>query len=146
MRKPVLEMIFVLCLACALQPSISGQGTMPTAIPQSDCMPLGRAYTRTTLYFGLNEPKGTVSERQWQAFLRDQVTPRFPNGLTVWNARGQWKGQDGRITREPAKVVQLHHQPSPEADASIRAIITAYKGQFQQESVLWETSPVCAAF
>jgi hypothetical protein len=109
-------------------------------------MSLGTAYTRTTLYFGLSRPTGIVSERQWRAFLREQVTPRFPTGLTVWKANGQWKRQDGHIVREPAKVLLLVHEESPASDAAIGEIITAYKHAFQQESVLWETARVCAAF
>ena len=40
------------------------------------------AQLRTTLYFGLARPKGSVTELEWQIFLRDQVTSRFPEGLT----------------------------------------------------------------
>jgi hypothetical protein len=29
---------------------------------------------RTTLYFGLSRPKGSISELEWQIFLRDEVT------------------------------------------------------------------------
>jgi len=58
---------------------------------------------RTTLYFGLSHPSGIISESQWQGFLRDQVTPRSPDGLTVWEANGQWRRPDGRIARERAR-------------------------------------------
>ena len=54
---------------------------------------------RTTLYFGLTHRAGRVSESQWQAFLREEVTPRFPDGLTVWQTDGQWRKSDGRIGR-----------------------------------------------
>ena len=37
---------------------------------------------RTTLYFGGARPKGSVSELDWQLFVRDEVTSRFPNGMT----------------------------------------------------------------
>jgi hypothetical protein len=110
------------------------------------CAPLGKAYSRTTLYFGLTRPTGIVSEAEWRTFLRGEVIPRFPQGLTVWEADGQWRRSDGRIARERAKVLLLVHEDSTEVRAALGAIVTGYKGAFQQESVLWETSPVCAAF
>lgn len=44
---------------------------------------------RTILYFGLARPAGTITEREWQEFVRDEVTPRFPDRLTVWEVDGQ---------------------------------------------------------
>jgi hypothetical protein len=44
------------------------------------------------------------------------------------------------IVREPAKV------QSPEVKLAITGIIEDYKKSFEQESVLWETARVCAAF
>jgi len=64
---------------------------------------------RTTLYFGSARPKGSVSELEWQLFLRDEVTPRFPNGMTVWDAEGQWRGPGGEIGHERTKVLLLVH-------------------------------------
>jgi len=60
---------------------------------------------RTTLYFGTARPKGSVSELEWQMFLRDEVTARFPDGLTVWEAEGQWKQPGGAIGHERSKVL-----------------------------------------
>jgi hypothetical protein len=74
------------------------------------------------------------------------VTPRFPQGLTVWEADGQWRRPDGRIGRERAKVLLLVHDDTPEVRVALGAIVTMYKRSFQQESVLWETARVCAAF
>ena len=98
------------------------------------------------MYFGLTKPLGVISEGQWQKFLQNKVTPRFPDGLTVWEANGQWRAPNGRINRERAKVLLLVHSDSAEVRTAIMAIIAEYKRDFQQESVLWETAPVCAAF
>ena len=46
-----------------------------------------------------------VTEDDWQRFLADTVTPRFPAGLTVFDARGQWLPPSGELQREPVKVV-----------------------------------------
>jgi hypothetical protein len=98
------------------------------------------------MYFGLNRPAGVISERQWQNFLREKVTPRFPDGLTVWEANGQWRTPDGRINREHAKVLLLVHSESVDTRSAILSLIAEYKRDFQQDSVLWETAPVCASF
>jgi hypothetical protein len=100
---------------------------------------------RTTLYMGGARPKGSVSELEWQLFLRDEVTPRFPNGLTVWDAEGQWRGPDGKIGHERTKVLLLVHPETDAARNAVRAVIDRYRTSFEQESVLWETSHVCAA-
>jgi hypothetical protein len=82
----------------------------------------------------------------WKAFLRDQVTPRFPQGLTVWEANGQWQQQGGRISRERAKVLLLVHDETQATHAKLLEVVEAYKKAFQQESVLWESARVCAMF
>ena len=100
---------------------------------------------RTTLYFGASRPKGSVSELEWQLFLRDEVTPRFPNGMTVWDAEGQWRGSAGQIAHERTKVLLLVHPDTEASRQAIRAVVDKYRKTFDQESVLWETSHVCAA-
>jgi hypothetical protein len=110
----------------------------------AECGASSGAQLRTTLYFGLGRPKGMVSELEWQVFLRDEVTPRFPLGLTVWEAEGQWQSQGG-IGHERTKVLLLVHPDTPVAREAIQAVITRYRKAFEQESVLWETARVCAA-
>jgi hypothetical protein len=100
---------------------------------------------KTTLYFGGARPTGSVSELEWQLFLRDEVTSRFPNGVTVWDAEGQWRGSAGKIDHERTKVLLLVHPDTEQARWAIRAVIDRYRKVFEQESVLWETSQVCAA-
>ena len=103
------------------------------------------AQVRTTLYFGLSKQKGSVSELEWQMFLRDEVTTRFPAGLTVWEAEGQWRQTDGVIGHERSKVLLLVHPDTPSARTAVQSVIERYRKGFDQESVLWETARVCAA-
>jgi hypothetical protein len=103
------------------------------------------AQVRTTLYFGLSKQKGSVSELEWQMFLRDEVTSRFPDGLTTWEADGQWRGSDGSIGHERSKVLLLVHPDTPTAKSAVQSVIERYRKAFEQESVLWETARVCAA-
>jgi len=110
-----------------------------------DCGRASAAQLRTTLYFGLSRPKGSVSELEWQIFLRDEVTRRFPDGLTVWQAEGQWQNPAGSIDHEQSKVLLLVHLDTAAARESVQAVIQAYRKTFDQQSVLWESSRVCVA-
>ena len=78
--------------------------------------------------------------------LRDEVTKRFPDGLTVWGAEGQWRTPAGSIDHEQSKVLLLVHPDTAAARQLVQGVIEAYRKAFDQESVLWETAPVCAAF
>ena len=103
-----------------------------------------RAAASHHVVLGLQRPKGTVSELDWQMFLRDEVTLRFPDGLTVWEAQGQWKGADGDVGHERSKVLLLVHPDTRIARAAVQSVISRYRRMFDQQSVLWETARVCA--
>ncbi len=94
------------------------------------------ALVEDTLYFGLDKPQGSVSDAEWNQFLSEEVTPRFPDGLTVWDAKGQWKEPNGKISKEPTKVLLLVHPDSLAEDKAIQTIIELYKKNFDQESVM----------
>ncbi|NJK57576.1 MAG: DUF3574 domain-containing protein [Pleurocapsa sp. SU_5_0] len=89
------------------------------------------------LYFGRNiTGGGEVSEAEFQAFIDAEITPRFPNGLTAYDADGQFLDTTGNLTQEPSQVVSLIFEDTAENEQGIDQIIAAYKQQFQQESVL----------
>ena len=97
----------------------------------------GNLFHRTELYFGRNRPGGEVSEAQFQHFLEVEVTKRFPDGLTLLDGLGQFLDSSGTIVKEKSKVlILLYPLNDRQADQKIEDIRTAYKGQFQQESVL----------
>lgn len=108
-----------------------------------DCGASSTSKVRTTLYFGLARPKGTVTELEWQLFLRDVVTKHFPDGLTVWEAEGQWLSPAGTLDHEQSKVLLLVHADTAAARQSVQIVAETYRRAFDQESVLWESSRVC---
>ena len=110
-----------------------------------DCGGASAPQVRTTLYFGLARHQGAVSELEWQLFLRDEVTKRFPSGLTVWEAEGQWRTPAGTIDREQSKVLLLVHPDTSAARQLVQDVIETYRKMFEQESVLWESARVCVA-
>lgn len=93
--------------------------------------------TRTELFFGLSRPDGgSVTDQQWEAFLTTTVTPLFPAGLTIIDARGQWQESSGKIAREPSRILVILHEPTLEANAKIEQIRESFKKQFAQEAVM----------
>lgn len=93
------------------------------------------------LFFGRNIPAGgTVSEAQWDSFVREVVTPRFPKGLTVWQGKGQWLDPRGNVIHEDVYVVEILHGPNAVDEAAIAAIAAEYKKRFGQDAVLRVTS------
>ena len=110
-----------------------------------ECGASSAPQVRTTLYFGLARPKGSVTELEWQVFLRDEVTARFPEGLTVWEAEGQWRSPAGSIDHEQSKVLLLVHPDTAAARQLVMAVIEAYRKTFEQQSVLWDSARVCVA-
>jgi Protein of unknown function (DUF3574) len=118
----------------------------PIAADTVECTPPARAQVRHELVFGTARAQGVpLREDEWQSFVDSIVTPRFPDGLTVLNASGQWRGQGG-LTKEQARILVIWHDRFPSRDADIEAIRSAYKERFDQESVLRIDSVSCVSF
>jgi hypothetical protein len=102
---------------------------------------------RDVLYFGRNRPAGgVVSDPEWQSFLDEVVTPRFPAGLTVVDAKGQWRGESGRVEQERAEILTLFHSGDEVARRAVEEVIREYQRRFQQEAVLRERTHSCTRF
>lgn len=95
------------------------------------------------LYFGTEKPGGRVSAEDWAQFLSETVTPRFPEGLTAWQASGQWRSSTGGVVHEPSYVLSLVHPPDAAAEKAVQELVASYKARYQQEAVLRVRSPVC---
>ena len=99
------------------------------------------------LFLGRSTGDGSeVSDEQWAAFLAEAVTPRFPDGLTVLDAAGQWRDSAGAIQRERSKLLWILAPPGDEARRLIDEISEEYERRFNQESVLRILGSACAAF
>ena len=116
------------------------------ALPEASCRAGENREADDTLYFGNATRSGDVTSEQWARFLETTVTPRFPQGLTVMDAAGQWRGANGKVGREATRVLHLVHPDNAKDDALVKEIIAAYKTQYQQESVLRVRVSVCASF
>ncbi len=88
-----------------------------------------------------------VTEAQWMHFLDREVTPRFPDGLSVLNVYGQWKGaHDDAPHRGRSKVLIIDYPETPENEARIDAIRATWKQMTGEQSVLKVTVPADVSF
>jgi hypothetical protein len=129
--------------------SIGVAGVLAAGTPaSSSCRAPLQPMQRIELMFG-RDVRGHpgVGNAAWARFLAREITPRFPDGLTVVDAAGQWRNPvTGRIAREPSRLVIVVTAGDVPADEKIAAIVAAYKQRFHQKSVGVVSSAVCAAF
>jgi len=115
--------------------------------PRIACTAGAESWSRTELYFGLSRGDGpAIGETEFLGFVDREITPRFPDGLTVLSASGQWRAADGTIVKEGARLLVLLHSGTRDADREIDEIRDAYKAQFDQHSVLRVDDASCVSF
>ena len=143
-RVPARLVLLVLMMSL----SACGTALAPSPLEQrGDLQAPGNALVRSELLFGRARLDGRlVSAEEWAAFVDNYVTPRFPKGLTILDAVGQYRTRSGKLIREPSKVVILLHEADAKSRTSIREIRVAYKRRFNQESVLLITSLARVSF
>lgn len=127
--------------APSIAPTLSGDAAHPGST---------QGWVRTELYFGLgpaDEPARGISESEWRDFLDREVTPRFPAGLSVEDAYGQWlsKGK-AEPSRLRSKVLILLYPGTAENQAKIDAIRSAWKQKTGHQSVLRVTQAADVSF
>ena len=113
-----------------------------------------RGWVETQLYFGLGTVGAAgkahhngVSGAMWRRFLDDEVTPRFPAGLSVSDVYGQWQGMgEGRPQRLRSKVLILLYPATEENAQRVDAIRAAWKQRTGDKSVLMVTEPAEVSF
>ena len=136
---------FVLLAAVLVLPGLLLARDLPARA--ADCPAGTERFTEYRLFFGRNlGDREVVSDPAWRDFLATEITARFPDGLTVMDAAGQWRDGAGRLIGERTKLVLILAAPGAEAAQRVEAIVEAYKARFGQESVLRAVGAVCAAF
>ena len=118
------------------------------AAAQLSCATPQKPMMEIELMFGRNiGGRLGVTESRWAKFLAREVTPRFPDGLTVTDTTGQWRDAKTKaLVRERGKMVRIIMPMDAAAQEKIDAIAAAYKKQFRQDSVGVLTRPACVSF
>ena len=116
------------------------------SVQQSAC-PAGQERLKTAqLFFGQQiDGKPTVSDADFHRFVEDELTPRFPDGLTVLNADGQWRASGNPLVRDASKVVLIVLPKGRDVSGRLEAVRNAYKARFHQEAVLLVTQATCVS-
>ena len=119
-------------------------GVLSCAATRSQvCHPGEQAAVSDSLYFGTAKPDGVVTAEDWQAFVTSEVSPRLPQGLTSWQASGQWLSSDGDLQREQSYVLNVVHADTERYETAVHEIVERYRVQFRQEAVLRVRASVC---
>ena len=135
MGRQVPRIVFAVWLLAVAACAGARAGAQPSAEPAIQPMVADR------LVFGRAIPDGgTVSEEDWSAFLEEVVTPRFPEGLTVWRAEGQWTDPSGVLVEESVLMIEIVHPASSSADSAMASIAEEYRRRFRQDAVLRVTT------
>jgi hypothetical protein len=89
------------------------------------------------LFCGRSIPGGgEVSDADVDQFVDEVVTPRFPEGFTMWTAVGSWKGEE-----EKTLVLEFLHPDGRRFDVQVREVADEYRRRFHQEAVMRVTLP-----
>ncbi len=95
------------------------------------------SWTRHEVCFGLSADSGRTvfTDEVWEEFVRTEIVPRFPDGFTVYTAKGYWR--EGEMTvSEPSRILMVVASDTPETRKKLDAVAAAYLKTFRQESVL----------
>jgi|SRR4051794_28680966 hypothetical protein len=130
-------------LAAALLLAACTPPSPQTAAPA--CAAPLKSALQVDLYFGRGIAGHEVSEADWAAFLSEEVTPRFPDGLSVFDVRGQYRNAQGTIERERSKRLTVVVFDAPSHLAKVQAVVDSYKRRHAQDSVLRVEQPVCVS-
>ncbi|HLY43834.1 MAG TPA: DUF3574 domain-containing protein [Terracidiphilus sp.] len=109
-----------------------------------------KGWVDTKLYFGLgpvDKPDHGVSESKWREFLDKEVTPRFPDGLSVVDVYGQWQGKSKAAPERLRSKMLIIDYPATTANRNkIEAIRAAWKRMTGDQSVMRVTEPADVSF
>ena len=163
--RPSLLGIVALAIAILISGAMIGAATaQDIATPVVDATPVvvdtacestspgvgAEPWIRTELYFGTRLPDGSeLTADQWADFLDAEITPRFPDGLTVLEGYGQFLNSQGVIAGETSVVLIIFYPAEfvEESSAALEEIRDVYETEFDQESVLRvDSEPVCVSF
>lgn len=130
----------------ALALALAGDAAVAQSAATTACLAPLKPAVSVELYFGRSKPDGgEVSDGEWEDFLVAEVTPRFPDGLSVMDVTGQYRGSSGRAISERSKRLHVVVFDAPTHTAKIAEIIDLYRQRFRQESVLRIERSLCAA-
>jgi hypothetical protein len=118
-----------------------------TGTAELQCEDGGEHWTEYRLFMGRSiGDNEVVSDVDWESFLAETITARFPDGLSVIDVSGQGRSDDGTIEQERTKMLLVLAPPGNAALDRMNEISAEYKRRFGQNSVLRVVTEACVAF
>ncbi|HKO19557.1 MAG TPA: DUF3574 domain-containing protein [Acidobacteriaceae bacterium] len=150
-KAVLLAPVLVFALSgCVHHPLQTGRTTAPTLTGDPSHPRATKGWVDTKLYFGLgpaDQPDKGIRESEWRTFLDREVSPRFPDGLSVVDAYGQWQGKNQTTPeRLRTKMLIIDYPDTAENRAKVDAIRAAWKQKTGDQSVMRVTEPADLSF
>jgi hypothetical protein len=132
-----------ICAGCALLAVLSFDASAKSCALKGQ-----KAALTAQLFFGRDiKGRSPLTDQEWEDFEADTISKQLPEGFTVFDGQGEWLNpQTKAIVHEKTKILLVTAPSSPALQKKLSAIIEAYKGRFNQQSVLLITTPGCAKF
>ena len=86
------------------------------------------------IHLGQGWGEKALSRENLAVFIDEEITPRFPDGLTVTEGRGQWNSPQG-LVREHTTIVDVQPRDSEQTRENIEAIAKAYLARHPESGV-----------
>jgi len=125
--------------------ALAGLALAGCTTPPKPVCPAGQAQMRTAQLFLGGKAPTRPNEADLRRFIDQEVTPRFPDGVTVVPGGGRWKGAQNQMIRDAAKVVLIVLPARGDAQANVEAVRAAYRQRFNQDSVVVTPPAACVA-
>jgi len=132
---PILGLAALILAGCASRPRDLA----------ANCLAASQKPTAELLFGRVADGAPNVSELEFRRFISREVSPRFPDGLTVMNANGRWAPPAGSSIGDRPKLVMIVLHGGTDDQAKLAQIRAAYQTQYHQQSVLLPTGPGCVS-
>ncbi len=133
MRLGAMMLAGLALAGCASTPRVGG------------ACPGGHPELRTAQLFLTAPPPARLSDEDVRRFVEQEVTPRFPKGVTVMDSAGPAKVSDAILVRHAPKVLTIVLPPKGDSYAQVETIRAAYRARFNQDAVVVVPPPSCLA-
>lgn len=126
-------------LGCDASPAVAARNSYDCCGNES--LERKRVMIRTEVYFDREIPgQGEVSDIAFAKFVSEVVSRELPEGLTLFNAYGQYEERAGEILKQETKVLVVFHEDSVTESSSIDRIIAEYRKRFEGAKVMRSAS------
>lgn len=142
-----MKRLFALTVCFGLGACVTGAPPPAMSSAALACPAGTQPMTRVDFFFGgdVGAPGG-VPDAEWQRFVEMEVTSRFPDGFSVADVDGQWRNAMGMVEAERSKNLIVIVRDVRAYASRITSLRAAYRARFQQQSVLFSETPLCAGF